>query len=103
MKPSKTGRSVNANEVVASIYDDRRSKCFTLTNAQYGRMATDADPLLGRKVEVSWSVGGAEYVWPASSTGSARAWPPSGVVSRFRPDRSEADNPVQLRPGAFVR
>jgi hypothetical protein len=72
--------------VVASIYDDTALEArFTLTNAQYGRMATDADPLLGRKVEFSWSVGGAEYVWPATSTGSARGWPPSAVGSRCSP------------------
>jgi multidrug efflux pump subunit AcrA (membrane-fusion protein) len=100
----ETGRTVNANEVVASIYDDTALEArFTLTNAQYGRMATDDDPLLGRKVEVSWSVGGADYVWPATIDRiGARVAAERGGVEVFA--RIEAaDNPVQLRPGAFVR
>jgi RND family efflux transporter MFP subunit len=99
----ESGRTVNANEVVASIYDDTALEArFTLTNAQYGRMATDDDPLLGRKVEVSWSVGGADYVWPATIDRiGARVAAERGGVEVFA--RIEAaDNPVQLRPGAFV-
>jgi RND family efflux transporter MFP subunit len=99
----ESGRTVNANEVVASIYDDTALEArFTLTNAQYGRMATDDDPLLGRKVEVNWSVGGADYVWPATIDRiGARVAAERGGVEVFA--RIEAaDNPVQLRPGAFV-
>lgn len=99
----EAGRTVNANEMVASIYDDTALEArFTLTNAQYGRMATDDDPLLGRKVEVSWSVGGADYVWPATIDRiGARVAAERGGVEVFA--RIEAaNNPVQLRPGAFV-
>lgn len=99
----EAGRTVNANEMVASIYDDTALEArFTLTNAQYGRMATDDDPLLGRKVEVSWSVGGADYVWPATIDRiGARVTAERGGVEVFA--RIEAaNNPVQLRPGAFV-
>ncbi|MEQ8738860.1 MAG: efflux RND transporter periplasmic adaptor subunit, partial [Hoeflea sp.] len=99
----ETGRSVSANEVVASIYDDTALEArFTLTNAQYGRMATDSDPLLGREVEVSWSVGGQEYVWPAAIDRiGARVAAERGGVEVFATILA-ADNPVQLRPGAFV-
>ncbi|MEQ8481833.1 MAG: efflux RND transporter periplasmic adaptor subunit [Hoeflea sp.] len=99
----ETGRSVSANEVVASIYDDTALEArFTLTNAQYGRMATDSDPLLGREVEVSWSVGGREYVWPAAiDRVGARVAAERGGVEVFATILA-ADNPVQLRPGAFV-
>jgi RND family efflux transporter MFP subunit len=99
----ETGRSVNANEVVASIYDDTALEArFTLTNAQYGRMATDADPLLGREVDVSWSVGGAEYAWPATIDRiGARVAAERGGVEVFA-RIAQAENPVQLRPGAFV-
>ncbi len=99
----EAGRTVNANEMVASIYDDTALEArFTLTNAQYGRMATGDDPLLGRKVEVSWSVGGADYVWPATIDRiGARVAAERGGVEVFA--RIEAaGNPVQLRPGAFV-
>ncbi|WP_394690856.1 efflux RND transporter periplasmic adaptor subunit [Hoeflea sp.] len=99
----EAGRTVNANEMVASIYDDTALEArFTLTNAQYGRMATDDDPLLGRKVEVSWSVGGADYLWPATIDRiGARVAAERGGVEVFA--RIEAaNNPVQLRPGAFV-
>ncbi|WP_422372566.1 efflux RND transporter periplasmic adaptor subunit [Hoeflea sp.] len=99
----ETGRSVSANEVVASIYDDTALEArFTLTNAQYGRMATDSDPLVGREVEVSWSVGGREYVWPAAIDRiGARVAAERGGVEVFATILA-ADNPVQLRPGAFV-
>mgnify|MGYP005820063685 FL=1 len=99
----ETGRSVNANEVVASIYDDTALDVkFTLTNAQYGRMATDADPLVGRQVELGWSVGGTEYKWPAVIDRiGARVTAERGGVEVFA-RIGEADNPVQLRPGAFV-
>tara|TARA_R110002020_G_scaffold87061_25_gene215146 strand:+ start:18375 stop:19763 length:1389 start_codon:yes stop_codon:yes gene_type:complete len=99
----EAGRSVSSNEVVASIYDDTALEVrFTLTNAQYGRMATDADPLVGRQVELTWRVGGMGYVWPAVIDRiGARVTAERGgveVLARIDP----ADNPVQLRPGAFV-
>ena len=99
----ETGRSVNANEVVASIYDDTALDVkFTLTNAQYGRMATDADPLIGRDVKLSWSVGGIDYIWPATIDRiGARVTAERGGVEVYA-RIGEADNPVQLRPGAFV-
>ncbi|MDP2733143.1 MAG: efflux RND transporter periplasmic adaptor subunit [Hoeflea sp.] len=99
----ETGRSVNANEALVSIYDDTALDVrFTLTNAQYGRMATDADPLIGREVELSWSVGGADYTWPAIIDRiGARVTAERGGVEVFA-RIAMADNPVQLRPGAFV-
>lgn len=99
----EAGRSVNANEVVASIYDDTALDVkFTLTNAQYGRMATDADPLVGRQVELSWSVGGVNYTWPATIDRiGARVTAERGGVDVYA-RIGNADNPVQLRPGAFV-
>ncbi len=99
----EAGRSVNANEVVASIYDDTALDVkFTLTNAQYGRMATDADPLVGREVELSWSVGGVDYIWPAIIDRiGARVTAERGGVDVYA-RIGKADNPVQLRPGAFV-
>ena len=99
----ETGRSVSANEVVASIYDDTALEVqFTLTNAQYGRMATDADPLVGRQVELTWTVGGRDYVWPAIIDRiGARVTAERGGVEVFA-RIGPADNPVQLRPGAFV-
>lgn len=99
----ETGRSVSANEVVASMYDDMALEVqFTLTNAQYGRMATDTDPLEGRQVELNWTVGGRAYVWPAIIDRiGARVTAERGGVEVFA-RIGPADNPVQLRPGAFV-
>lgn len=100
---AEAGRAVNANEAVVSIYDDSALDVrFTLTNAQYGRMATDADPLLGRAVELTWRVGGADYVWPAviDRIGARVAADRGGVEVYARIEA--ADNPVSLRPGAFV-
>ena len=98
-----TGGSVSANEVVASIYDDTALEVqFTLTNAQYGRMATDDDPLVGRQVSLTWTVGGIDYTWPATidRIGARVSAERGGVEVHAR--ISEAANPVQLRPGAFV-
>ena len=99
----EAGRSVSANEVVASIYDDSALDVkFTLTNAQYGRMATDADPLVGRKVDVTWTVGGMSYAWLATIDRiGARVAAERGGVEVFA-RIEQADRPVELRPGAFV-
>ena len=98
------GRIVSSNDVTVSMYDDNALDVrFTLTDAQYGRIATDGDPLIGRQVDLVWTVGGIDYEY-------------SGVVSRIGADiaserggvdvyaqlADDEDVPVQLRPGAFV-
>jgi len=99
----ETGRIVAANDVAVAMYDDRALDVrFTLTDAQYGRIATDADPLIGRGVTLVWTVGNLDYAYTAivNRIGADIASARGGVDVFARIDVTDA--PVQLRPGAFV-
>ncbi|MEM5500008.1 efflux RND transporter periplasmic adaptor subunit [Ahrensia kielensis] len=98
------GRIVSANDVAVSIYDDAALDVrFTLTDAQYGRIAADGDPLIGRNVALKWAVGGTDYSYTGTVTriGADIASERGGVDVFARIDENE-ELPVQLRPGAFV-
>lgn len=97
------GRIVSANDVAVAMYDDTALDVrFTLTDAQYGRVAVDGDPLIDRKVELFWNVGGTDYRYEAivDRIGADIASERGGVdvYARLLP----SDQPVQIRPGAFV-
>ena len=100
---AEVGRYVSSNDLVASMYDDEVLEVrFTLTDAQFGRISADADPLIGRDVDVVWVVGRSSYAYAgeieriAAEVASTRG----GVEVVARIDPTSAD--VQLRPGAFV-
>ncbi|MEM8540338.1 MAG: HlyD family efflux transporter periplasmic adaptor subunit, partial [Pseudomonadota bacterium] len=98
------GRIVSSNDVTVSMYDDNMLDVrFTLTDAQYGRIATDEDPLVGRDVDLIWTVGGIDYDYTGlvSRIGADIASERGGVdvFARLAVDENV---PVQLRPGAFV-
>ncbi|MEM9574430.1 MAG: HlyD family efflux transporter periplasmic adaptor subunit [Pseudomonadota bacterium] len=98
------GRIVSSNDVTVSMYDDNALDVrFTLTDAQYGRIATDGDPLVGREVDLIWTVGGIDYDYTGlvSRIGADIASERGGVdvFARLAVDENV---PVQLRPGAFV-
>lgn len=100
---AEPGRSVGSNDVLVSIYDDSQLESrFTLTNAQYGRMATDSDPLIGREVEIIWTIGTVNYKYKGEidRIGATVAAERGGVevVARIKPE----DHAAQIRPGAFV-
>lgn len=98
------GRIVSASDVTVSMYDkDALDVRFTLTDAQYGRIATDSDPLIGREVDLVWTVGGINYDYTGQVTriGADIASERGGVDVFARLADDEAV-PVQLRPGAFV-
>ena len=99
----EAGRIVAASDVAVAMYDDAALDVrFTLTDAQYGRIATDADPLIGRGVSLVWTVGHVDYAYTATvdRIGADIAADRGGVDVYARIAMSEA--PVQLRPGAFV-
>ncbi|MEO0920766.1 MAG: HlyD family efflux transporter periplasmic adaptor subunit [Pseudomonadota bacterium] len=98
------GRQVSANEVAVEMYDDMALDArFTLTDAQYGRIAVDADPLIGRQVELSWLVGGSQYSYEAEVTRlGAEVASERGGVDVFARVSDPTINEVQLRPGAFI-
>ncbi len=98
------GRIVGASDVAVSMYDDTALDVrFTLTDAQYGRVATDAEPLVGRKAMIVWTVGNSGYRYEATVTrigadvASAR-----GGVDVFARIEDAREQDVDLRPGAFV-
>ena len=101
---AEPGRLVSANDVVVSLYDPQAIEVrFTLNDARYGRLqAASDDPLIGRAVEVVWTVGGREYVYPATVArlGAEIAASRGGVEVFARLEQS-ADRP-SIRPGAFV-
>lgn len=99
----ESGRIVAANDVAVAMYDDTALDVrFTLTDAQYGRIATDTDPLIGRDVSLVWTVGNLDYAYTArvDRIGADIAADRGGVDVYARIEVSDA--PVQLRPGAFV-
>lgn len=98
------GRILSANDVAVSMYDNRALDVrFTLTNAQYGRIAIDGDPLIGRDVDLTWTVGETDYAYKAKVTriGADIATERGGVDIYARLEEN-TEVPVQLRPGAFV-
>lgn len=100
---AEPGRWVGSSDVVVSLYDDTALEVrFTLTDAQYGRISADTDPLIGRDIQVIWVVGNSshEYVGQIDRIAAEIASRRGGVevVARLDPTSSS----VQLRPGAFV-
>ena len=100
---AEPGRWVSSSDVVVSLYDDTALEVrFTLTDAQYGRISADTDPLIGRDIKVVWVVGQSshEYVGQIDRIAAEIASQRGGVevVARLDPTSSA----VQLRPGAFV-
>lgn len=97
------GRLVSVNDPVATIYDDTALNArFTLSDSQFGRLAGEAEPLIGRPITVTWSTGGQDVQL-------------AGTIDRLDADISAASGGVtlfgqlgreqattNLRPGAFV-
>ncbi len=100
---AEIGRNVSANDVVVSLYAaDSLEVRFTLSDAQYGRLASSETGLIGREVEAIWTVGGRDYTFPGTidRLGADIASNRGGVEVFARLDQSTAD--ITLRPGAFV-
>ncbi len=97
------GRNVGANDVLVTLYDEAAIEVrFVVTDSQFGRLAGDPDGVVGRPVEVAWTVGGTPIVY-------------DGVIDRIGAEvRSERggvelyarigarSGAAALRPGAFV-
>jgi len=97
------GRIVSANDVAVSMYEaGALDVTFTLTDAQYGRIATDDDPLIGRIVDIKWSIGDTAYHYKGTvqRIGADIAAERGGVTVFARLENNDAT--VDIRPGAFV-
>lgn len=100
---AEVGKTVSTNEVLFSIYSaDSLEARFTVTDAQYGRIVTDTDPLIGRPISAIWAIGGKDHVF-------------SGEVVRIGSDIVSDRGGVEIfatletpksvltmRPGAFL-
>ena len=100
---AEVGRAITANDVVVSMYEaDTMEVRFTLTDAQYGRLQTDEGGLIGRNLEIVWSVGGKEWKYPAMiDRVGAEITSSRGGVELFAVI-GKAEDALAIRPGAFV-
>ncbi|MGF1649569.1 MAG: efflux RND transporter periplasmic adaptor subunit [Hyphomicrobiaceae bacterium] len=100
---TQVGRMMGINDRVATLIDrDWIEVRFTLSDAEYGRLAAAHEEMIGRPISVEWRIGdGAvrftgrvERVAPrvSSATGGVE------LVARV----NDPDGAVALRPGAFV-
>ncbi len=102
-KNAEAGRYVSTSDVVATLYDNAALEArFTLTDAQFGRISTGDDPLIGRDIEVEWNVGlsSYEYAGVIDRIGAEIASARGGIEVVARIDPTGAA--IELRPGAFV-
>ncbi|MBV6656235.1 MAG: HlyD family efflux transporter periplasmic adaptor subunit [Devosiaceae bacterium] len=97
------GRLVSVNDVLATVYDDAALNVrFTLSDSQFGRLAGEEEPLVGRPITVTWSTGGDDVVLEGRVDRlDADISAATGGVALFgRFEETEAAS--NLRPGAFV-
>ncbi|MEW5962188.1 MAG: efflux RND transporter periplasmic adaptor subunit [Pseudomonadota bacterium] len=100
---TQVGRMIGANDKVATLIDrDWIEVRFALTDAQYGRMVAGEGALVGRKVDVEWTLGGNSFAYTAriERIGARVTSEAGGVEVLARIDNPA--QPIQLRPGAFV-
>lgn len=100
---AEVGKTVNTNEVLFSIYSANSLEArFTVTDAQYGRLATDTDPLVGRPIAALWTVGGVDHKFSGKVVriGSDIVSDRGGV--EIFASLEPKDSGVRMRPGAFL-
>ncbi|MDC0223368.1 efflux RND transporter periplasmic adaptor subunit, partial [Gammaproteobacteria bacterium] len=100
------GKQVNTlNDKIGEIIDIKNMEVrFSLSKAQYGRLLEDTDRILGRKIEMSWTVGKRDLVFNASvSRVGAEITSNTGGVNIFANIVINSGEESPLRPGAFVR
>lgn len=99
----EVGKNVSGGDIVATLYsgDDLEAR-FTLTDAQFGRVANDSEPLIGRPVTAIWSVGDQEYRFEGTLVRlGADIVSERGGIEVFAALHQDAEA-VTMRPGAFL-
>ena len=97
------GRNVGANDVLVTLYDETAVEVqLVVSDSQFGRLANDPDGVIGRPVEIAWTVGGAAIVYEGviDRIGAEIRSERGGVELYARIDAR--DGASALRPGAFV-
>lgn len=100
---AEMGKRVSINDRVATISDSGRLEVrFNITDAQYGRILTAGEDVIGREVSVIWRVGGdpLEYSAVVRRVG-AEIEASSGGIDLYA-ELVDAPSDVILRPGAFI-
>ncbi|EFO34322.1 HlyD family secretion protein [Roseibium sp. TrichSKD4] len=100
---AQVGRLVNVNDVIASLFaSDELEVRFTLSDEQYGRLVAESGTVVGRSVQVEWSLGAKTAVYEAeidrigADVASSRGGVDVYAKVALNPDQTP------LRPGAFV-
>jgi RND family efflux transporter MFP subunit len=96
------GKQLSVNDKVAEVIDTGRLEVrFSLSNAQFGRVIEDGQPLEGRSVGVTWQVGSEVLQFQATlARVGAEIDSTTGGVDVYAEIESVDKSP--LRPGAFV-
>ncbi len=96
------GKQLSVNDKVAEVIDTGRLEVrFSLSNAQYGRVIADGEPVEGRPVGVAWQVGNEVLRFDATlARVGAEIDSSTGGVDLYAVIDNADESP--LRPGAFV-
>ncbi len=96
------GKQLSVNDKVAEVIDTGRLEVrFSLSNAQYGRVIADGEPVEGRPIGVAWQVGSEVLRFDATlARVGAEIDSSTGGVDLYAVIDNADESP--LRPGAFV-
>ncbi len=100
------GKQVSTfNDKIGEIIDIKNMEVrFSISKAQYGRLLEDESQILGRAIEMRWTVGQKDLVFNASiSRVGAEITSNTGGVNIFANIELDKEQETPLRPGAFVR
>lgn len=100
------GKQVSTfNDKIGEIIDIKNMEVrFSISKAQYGRLLEDESEILGRAIEMKWTVGQRDLIFDAYiSRVGAEITSNTGGVNIFANIELGKDQETPLRPGAFVR
>ena len=100
------GKQVSTfNDKIGEIIDIKNMEVrFSISKSQYGRLLEDESEILGRAIEVRWTVGQKDLIFDASiSRVGAEITSNTGGVNIFATIDMDKEQETPLRPGAFVR
>ena len=100
------GKQVSTfNDKIGEIIDIKNMEVrFSISKSQYGRLLEDESEILGRAIEVRWTVGQKDLIFDASiSRVGAEITSNTGGVNIFATIEMDKEQETPLRPGAFVR
>ena len=100
------GKQVSTfNDKIGEIIDIKNMEVrFSISKAQYGRLLEDESPIVGRAIEMKWTVGQRDLIFDAYiSRVGAEITSNTGGVNIFANIELDNDQETPLRPGAFVR